>query len=90
MADPQNSQASDTVSSSVAPRLSTRQGLRSPGLPRVAVGLVFVLLLQVVGGILLTPQGALLAVGPISIFALPILGTLADFAIPQLSNRYNS
>jgi hypothetical protein len=44
-------------------------------------------LLLLVGGIALTPQGALLVVGPISLFAMPLLGALADFALPQLGNR---
>jgi hypothetical protein len=69
-------------------RPSIGQRLRAPAVQRIAVGLALVVLLQILGGILLTPQGALLVVGPITLFALPVLGAIADFAIPQLGNRY--
>jgi hypothetical protein len=87
MADLLKNNASGAATSAVTSRPSARQAPRYPGMRRITGGLVFVLVLQIVGGLLLTPQGALLVVGPISLFALPILGALADFAIPQLGDR---
>src|SRR5215469_8450063 len=80
--------ATTTLDTSVETlRQSIGRSLRTPSTQRVAGGLVFVVLLLLVGGIALTPQGALLVVGPISLFAMPLLGALADFALPQLGNR---
>jgi hypothetical protein len=41
----------------------------------------------VVGGLVLSPQGALLVVGPISLFAMPILASLADFVVPVFAGH---
>ncbi len=51
---------------------------------RIAVNSLFVLVVFVAGGIVLSPQGALLVIGPISLFAMPIVASLADFVVPLL------
>jgi hypothetical protein len=79
--------ASFEATAAVTPGPSAQQVAQSLGVRRIMGGLIFVLVLQIVGGLLLTPQGALLVVGPISLFAMPVLGALADFAIPQLGDR---
>jgi hypothetical protein len=50
-------------------------------------GIVFVLCAVIAGGILLTPQGALIVIGPLSLFAMPILAGLADFVVPEINKR---
>jgi hypothetical protein len=45
-------------------------------------GLLIMLGVFVVGGLLLSPQGALLVIGPITLFAMPVLALLADFVVP--------
>ena len=51
---------------------------------RIAVNSLFVLVVFVAGGLVLSPQGTLLVIGPISLFAMPIVASLADFAVPLL------
>ena len=65
---------------------SQRRGLRLHEQQRIAAGLLLVVLVFVAGGVLLTPQGALLVIGPISLFAMPILASLADFVVPLLGS----
>jgi hypothetical protein len=86
----QTGRTTDSVSSIATSRASTPRGRRTAGALRVIGGLAFVLFALIAGGVLLTPQGSLLVIGPITIFAIPVLGALADFAMPQVGERRNT
>jgi hypothetical protein len=77
-----------SVGSSTAIQLeSSRRGLRSLDWRAIVPGLLTMLVVFVAGGLVLSPQGALLVIGPITLFAMPILALLADFVVPQLAGH---
>jgi hypothetical protein len=66
---------------------SSRRGLRSFDWQAIVPGLLIMLAVFVAGGLVLSPQGALLVIGPISLFAMPILALVADFVVPLYAGQ---
>jgi hypothetical protein len=83
MTDLRTANTPSVRSSTAIPLESSRRGLLHAFNWRAVVpGLLFMMVVFGVGGLALSPQGALLVVGPITLFAMPVLALLADFVVP--------
>lgn len=87
MTDLRTADTPSVGSSTAIPVQSSRRVLHSFDWRSISTGLLIMLVMFVAGGLVLSPQGALLVVGPISLFAMPILALLADFVVPLFAGQ---
>jgi hypothetical protein len=87
MTDLRTANTPSVGSSAGIPVESSLRALHAFDWRAIVPGLLFMLAVLVVGGLVLSPQGALLVVGPISLFAMPVLASLADFVVPLFAGQ---
>jgi hypothetical protein len=82
MADVRTDRTADAASRSAAAPNIASQRLSAARIRWIGGGVLLVICLLIAGGFLLTPQGSLLVIGPLTLFAMPVLALLADFSTP--------